>query len=236
MTSEVQGLVSALAESGSRGAARLAAWDLLEKACVAGGASVQATAPEAVGLLLRLLARGDTEWTADVLGVLDATAYMLGEWENQQQRSGAPWLYESEVGWETAVEGLLALGLGPVRELLAHHDPEARSMAAVLLGDASTDWTADLDLLLAAEAVEPHPLARACLAEAAVTIAGRSPSGELPVATERWLRDPEPSVRFRVARAVKGAPSDRDARLAESASRVLDTDHEATRQVWPAEV
>ncbi|MFD8724069.1 hypothetical protein ACFV2H_40470 [Streptomyces sp. NPDC059629] len=169
-----------MAEADDRAAARRAAWDVLQGACVATGTSIEATAPEAVRELLGLLERRSTEWVADVLGVLDATAFYLGEWGTYQQMSSTPEMYDAEVGWETAVADLLAPGLDLVRPSLTDSDPEVRSMAAALIGDASVEWVADLDLLLAAEAAEPHALARACLAEAAVTLALRSPAARLP--------------------------------------------------------
>ncbi|MGW4908891.1 hypothetical protein [Streptomyces sp. NPDC004270] len=146
-----------MAEADDRAAAGHAAWNVLSQACVGGGTSIEATAPEAVQELLRLLERHDTQWVADVLGVLDATAFVLGEWETEQQRSSMPWRYDVWVGRETAVAELLAPGLGVVRPSPADSDPEVRSMAAALVGDASVEWTADLDLLLAAEAAEPVP-------------------------------------------------------------------------------
>ncbi|WP_369226403.1 hypothetical protein AB5J52_37300 [Streptomyces sp. R39] len=233
---DVPGLLHALAEAGDRAAARRAARDVLQEACVASGTSIEATAPEAVRELLRLLERHDTPWVTDVLGVLDATAFYLGEWEKQQQMSSQPGMYDAEVGWETAVAELLAPGLDIVRPSLTVRDPEARSMAAALVGDASVEWTADLDLLLAAEAAESHALARACQAEAAVTLALRAPAARLPGRVEPWLRDPEAVVRFRVARTARTAPAAEDAQLALLADGVYDADRGAMETVWPAEV
>ncbi|MFI6020052.1 hypothetical protein ACIBCP_20780 [Streptomyces sp. NPDC051287] len=233
---DVPSLLRTLAEANDRAAARRAAWSVLQEACVAGGASIEATAAEAVQGLLRLLGQSGTEWVADVLGVLDATACALGEWEAQQQWSSKPWLYDAEVGWETAVAELLAQGLSAVRPALTDGDPEVRSMAAALMGDASVEWTADVDLLLAAEAAEPHALARACLAEAAVTLALRAPAARLPGRVKQWLRDPEAVVRFRVARIARTAPAAEDAQLAVLADGVYDADCGAMETVWPAEV
>ncbi|MEU9344923.1 hypothetical protein AB0D74_27360 [Streptomyces sp. NPDC048278] len=150
--------------------------------------------------------------------------------------SSRPESYDAQVEWETVVAELLAQGLGLVRPSLTDGDPEVRSMAAALIGDASVEWTADLDLLLVAEATEPHPLARACLAEAAVTLAVRSPAGRLPGRVRQWLRDPEGVVRFRVARTARRAPVAEDAQLARLAEGVYDADSGAVETVWPAEV
>ncbi|WP_329353052.1 hypothetical protein OG226_50180 [Streptomyces sp. NBC_01261] len=76
---------------------------------------------------------------ADTLGVLDATAFALGEWETQRQTSSKPWLDDTQVGWETEVAELLTRDIDVVRPLLTDSDPEVRSMAAALLGDASVE-------------------------------------------------------------------------------------------------
>ncbi|MER5527390.1 hypothetical protein ABT075_22815 [Streptomyces sp. NPDC002677] len=131
---------------------------------------------------------------------------------------------------------LLAPGLDVVRPSSADRDPEVRSMAAALVGDASVEWTADLDLLLAAEAAEPHALARACPAEAAVTLALRAPAARLPGRVKQWLHDPEAAVRFRVARIARTAPAAEYARLALLADGAHDADPGAMETVWPAVV
>jgi hypothetical protein len=232
----VAGLVAELTGAADRDGAREAAWALLQQGCAEGGA-VSAGSGAAVRVLLAALEPGGTPWRADTLAVLDATAYTVGEWAHQQRSSSRPELYERQVGWEREVADRLTRGLVTVRQLVAHGDPEVRSMAAALLGDAAADWAADLELLLAAGAAEPDPLARACFAEAALRLAERSARPELWARTagpaQAWLDAPEPVVRYRAARRLAAGPA---GPLAEQAARVLDADRAAAEQeVWPAE-
>ncbi|WP_329353051.1 hypothetical protein OG226_50175 [Streptomyces sp. NBC_01261] len=90
--------------------------------------------------------------------------------------------------------------------------------------------------MLATEAAESHALARACLAEAAVTLALRSPDARLPGRVQQWLRDPEAAVRFRAARIARTASAAEDAPLVLLADGVYDADCGAMETVWPAEV
>ncbi|MFE9428335.1 hypothetical protein ACFYNO_35905 [Kitasatospora sp. NPDC006697] len=233
----VAGLVASLTGATDRDDAREAAWALLQLGCTEGGA-VTATSAAVVDALLASLETGGTPWQADTLAVLDATAYSLGEWAHQLRSSSRPELYERQVAWEREVAEQLTHRLEPVRQLVAHAVPEVRSMAAALLGDAATDWEADLELLLAAGAAEPDTLARACFAEAALRLTARSRRPALwsraSGPAQSWLAAPEAVVRYRAARQLVEGP---DGPLAARAARVLQLDRAAAEPlVWPAEV
>ncbi|MEU4242265.1 hypothetical protein [Actinoplanes sp. NPDC026619] len=110
-------------------------------------------------------------------------------------RSAARRADDTQIAGELAVFEALAGFDELVRDLLIDPDAETRSMAALPLGWISTETTADRALLRLLGTDERDERARACLAEAALRLAGPQVNAEAPA----LLADPSAAVHHRVA-------------------------------------
>ena len=192
-----------------------------------------------VAALLRALEREDSpSWLeAEVLSVLDAISRPVGMWQRSFQRSNGKPSYAQGVEWEAAIIERLRPARRRIAALLGSSDPEVRAMASELLADVPLRAEEDLQQLKQLFDRDTDPLVRACVAEAVVRAATRSGDPVIISDAMDWarpkLRDAEPVVRFRTARALAST----EETMVESAREVMEADAAVAQQiVWPSEV